>query len=420
MTTYLQTLRLFNRNVHFYMLTAALVGFTIDGGIYAVLFNLYLLRLGYGPEFVGLINAAGLFTFALCSLPAGLLGRYWGSRRLMIAGLSLMFIGYSLLPLTEFSPAGWQAGGLVTTYIMEYLGLAMYFVNASPFLMGVTRPEERNHVFSLQVALLALAAFAGSLIGGLLPGVFATFLGVSLDQPGPYRYPLLLAAILLLPAILAAQLTQETDLPPAPERAVKADLNAMNVLPFSLIALLSLVRLFQVAGVGGTATFFNVYLDAGLQIPTAQIGLTAAMARLMAVPAALLTPLLAKRWGNHQLVIWASLGTALSILPLALIPRWSAAGLGFMGVVALSSVRYATFLVYSMELVSPRWRGTISGAGEMAAGFSFAAIALGGGYIIAAWGYAALFLMAAGLTLIGGLLFWVYFVKPRRRLEGHF
>jgi MFS family permease len=418
MTTYLQTLRLFNRNVQLCLITAAVIGFTIDGGVYAVLFNLYLLRLGYGPEFVGLINSAGMLTFALCSLPAGILGKRWGNRPMMILGLTLMLVGCGLLPLAEFAPAGWRPAWLVVTYVLNYLGVAMYFVNLAPFLMGAAGPAERNHVFSVQVALLALAAFAGSLIGGLLPGLFSTLLGVSPDQPVAYRYPLWLAAGLLIPAILAVQSTHEVNPTSEPGHTVKPNIDQPEALSFSLIARLTLVRLFQVAGVGATATFFNVYLDAGLQIPTAQIGFLAAFARLTAVPAALILPFLTARWGNNRIVVFATLGTALMILPLALISHWSAVGLGFMGVITFSSIRYAAFLVYSMELVPPRWRGTLSGAGEMAAGFSFAGIALGGGYIITSLGYTSLFLIGAGLTIIGALLFWVYFPTPRNTTAG--
>ena len=42
-----------------YFVAVALVGFALDGGIYSVLLNLFLLRLGYGPEQIGLVNAAG-------------------------------------------------------------------------------------------------------------------------------------------------------------------------------------------------------------------------------------------------------------------------------------------------------------------------------------------------------------------------
>ena len=136
--TYLHTINLINKNVRLYLVSVALVGFTVDGGIYSVLFNLYLLRLGYGPEFVGLINSAGLLIFALVSLPAGVIGGRWGSRRTMITGLGLMLLGCSVLPLAEFSPAGWQAGWLLTSYVVIFLGLSLYFVNTAPFLMSNT------------------------------------------------------------------------------------------------------------------------------------------------------------------------------------------------------------------------------------------------------------------------------------------
>ena len=78
-TTYLQKLRLISRNARLYLAGVALQG--PGWGIFSVLFNLYLLRLGYGPRFVGLVSGAAMLTLALGSLPAGALGRRWGSRR---------------------------------------------------------------------------------------------------------------------------------------------------------------------------------------------------------------------------------------------------------------------------------------------------------------------------------------------------
>ncbi|HSH79365.1 MAG TPA: hypothetical protein VLA19_12650 [Herpetosiphonaceae bacterium] len=57
-----------------YYLAVSLLGFAVDGGVYAVLLNLFLARLGYGPEVIGLVNAAGMVVFALASLPAGIVG----------------------------------------------------------------------------------------------------------------------------------------------------------------------------------------------------------------------------------------------------------------------------------------------------------------------------------------------------------
>jgi predicted MFS family arabinose efflux permease len=44
---------------------------------------------------------------------------------------------------------------------------------------------------------------------------------------------------------------------------------------------------------------------------------------------------------------------------------------------------------------------------------SIAAMSLWGGFAIAALGYRSLFLAAAGLTVVGALIFWFYFRVPR-------
>ena len=55
MSNYLRTIRLFNRDVHLSLFTWGMVAFGFFG-IQAVLMNLYILRLGYEPEFIGLLN----------------------------------------------------------------------------------------------------------------------------------------------------------------------------------------------------------------------------------------------------------------------------------------------------------------------------------------------------------------------------
>ena len=49
----------------------------------------------------------------------------------------------------------------------------------------------------------------------------------------------------------------------------------------------------------------------------------------------------------------------------------------------------------------------------MLLGISWAAVSLGGGFMIARLGYQALFLASAGLTALGTMLFWAYFRIPR-------
>jgi predicted MFS family arabinose efflux permease len=305
---YMQRLRKLSPTIALYFVTIALVGFAIDGGVYAVLLNLFLLRLGYGPEAIGLINAVGTLTFALSSLPAGLLG-------------------------------------------------------------------------------------------------------VPDSQPAPYRYALIIAGLALVPAVLAIRAAPNVTVRREEVGASAAFAPPATRAIFGLLALIALVRLFQVAGVAATTTFFNVYLDTELLVPTAQIGAIIAVGRLLGVPAALTTTALTARFGNRAVAIVASLGTAISMLPLALIPHWGAAGLSFIGVIGCSWIRYAASLVYFLELVPPTRRATVSGVTEMAAGICFTVLAFGGGYVIALLGYRSLFLAGAVIAGQGSLLFWLLFRK---------
>ena len=59
---------------------------------------------------------------------------------------------------------------------------------------------------------------------------------------------------------------------------------------YGLVAFMALIRFLQVSVVGAGMTFFNVYMDSELGVATATIGLVAASARLLSVPAALLAP----------------------------------------------------------------------------------------------------------------------------------
>ena len=172
-STHREALSQFNRDVWLVLFSQALIGFTIFGGVYTVLLNLYLLRLDYTPQLIGQINAAGALSFALLSLPAGLMGDRWGSRRSMIVGMILSALGFGLLPLGEFVSPASRTTWIMGTYALGVLGNTLFLCNSIPFLTSICPTRLRNHVFSAQVALWPLAGFAGSLCGGLLPGFFA-------------------------------------------------------------------------------------------------------------------------------------------------------------------------------------------------------------------------------------------------------
>lgn len=407
--------------LYLYLLAVTAIGFTIDGGIYSVLLNLYLLRLGYGPEFVGAVNSAGLLIFAAISLPIGSITR-WSSRQLLMFGMAVAFVGVAGLPLAEWFPAAWQAPLLIGMRMLGMVGLSFFFVHCAPYLMGLTPESWHSRALSWQTAALSLAGFLGGVIGGLLPGLIGHWLAVPLTSPRPYQYPLMLAALLLIPAIVALWWLPETeaadDDPSAVVHESESAISWKNGV-WGIVGLVLIVRILLMSGIGIVNTFTNVYFDDGLGMSTERIGWLTALGRLFGIVVALAIPYLVSRFGNYRLVMGITLISAVGMIPIVLAGNDAIAGWSFVFVTALGAVRYLAFLVYALSLVSTKRRSLMAGTTEMGIGFSFAMMAFLGGYMIVWYGYQVVFIGGALLMVLGVLMFALLFqespARPRRR-----
>ena len=402
--------RSFSRSIRLFLLASFLLGLGVDG-VYNVLFNLFMLRLGYDADFIGVVNSAGLFAFAFVGLPAGLLGSRWGSRIMLIGGLVFVLTGALLLPFAEFSPKSWQGLWLICSYALLMGGWSAVFVNGSAFMMSSSSGDARNSLFSIQVAITSLASFAGSLVGGFLPELISNFTQIPISEPTPYRYPMQFMALLMIPALFLMIGTNEPDKEiNASDKTGARRPMGLWLLPIGLILIIAFIRMLQVAGLATTATFINVYLDTALAQPTSRIGLLTSFSRLAGVAGALLFPILTKRTSNIIVAIIGSLGAAFFILPIAFIPVWWVAGLGFIAARFLTGMRYPAFQVYILEMFETRYHALMSGILAFSAGLSFALMALSGGYIITLFSFQNLFLTGASITIFGSIILIVFHV----------
>ncbi len=174
--SYLNSFRLIRRDAGLSLVTQASLGFSYFG-IYAVIFNLYLLRLGYGLRYISSVNASGQLVFAISSLIIGLFSKR-GSRNGMILGMGINLVAFCLLPLFRWNQIPSGETWLIVVYSLSWLGLALVIVHIIPFLINTTSTTERGLVFGFVGAILSLSGFAGSLFGGLLPGYLAGKLGL--------------------------------------------------------------------------------------------------------------------------------------------------------------------------------------------------------------------------------------------------
>ena len=381
-------------------------------GIQMLLKVLYVLRLGYGLEFVGLFNATGALTYMAMSLPAGAAASRFGIQRTMIIGCVVTVFGMAMLPMTEVLPASAWDGWLILSQVILTVGYALFGISAVPALMAASSPENRNDAFAMSGVLRGLGTFVGTLFGGLLPGLFALAFGLGLDDPSPYRYALWISALLgmvALPPLLKVGRLESTE----PGEATSAG-GTFPMLPVALVA--GYVALSH----GGGATcqsLCSAYMDTDLKMSVAAIGLVTAIGQFVAMMAPMVGPHLARQRGNGWILVVTALGVGLFLAPLALVPTGTAASIGRVGVLALSALQLPALQIFQMELVAVQWRSMAYGAASMAMGLGFGVMSLAGGYIAALWGYSWLFMIGVGLSVASAVLLHAGLRVPALRVK---
>lgn len=381
------------------LLAQSLIGM-IGFGLMPVLQNLFLLRLGFDVQFIGLLAGIGQVVWAAAALPAGRLSSRIGLRNGMMLGYALFGLGLALLLLVEKLPAAqWQAW-LMASQVVFWVGVALITVSIPPYVMAVTGDGERRYAFAALSAAFPVLALIGSLIGGALPGLLAVRLGFSLDQPAPYRLALWLgpfvvcAAIWILSGAARVRVTHQDVQQQGAARA-----------PLALLAFFSLVVFLGAIGEGTVRTFFNVYLDRGLGVSPAVIGSIMGLAQLLPVGAALAVPFLVARWGTGYALAAGLLGAGMFLVPLALFPVLSVAAAAYMGFIALIAMSGTTRDMFGQEIVIARWRTSSQGAAIIGLALGWALGGIGGGALIKTSGFGALYFAGAvAMLLAAGLL----------------
>src|SRR5689334_2812324 len=132
------------REVRRYVWANGLSGFTVDGGVYAVVLNLYLSRLGFAAPFIGAVNDAGLLAYGFFSLGSGWLGSRFRTHSMIVVGLLLMAAGGAALPFSQFVAPGIRETWIMVSFILANAGLAMQITNCTPFLTEISEVAERH------------------------------------------------------------------------------------------------------------------------------------------------------------------------------------------------------------------------------------------------------------------------------------
>lgn len=410
LAAYAAALRRFSRNARLYVLHV--IGMDMIHGTWLVLFNLYLLAVGFGIEFIGLRLLLGGIAGALAAIPAGMvsdrIGRKWSFILGDGGGAALGLIAILSVDATVL---------LVTAVLESFFG-TLHHVSEPAFMAENSEPAERVHLFSVAEGLRVGSAMFGSLLAGFVPVLAADFA----EKVTLYRAATFVGLAVWGLSLIPALLLRGAD---RPARGRVGGLRGLvaNVRHPVRVAQLVAAGALVAFGFGFVGRLFNVFYHEGLHAHEHEIGLTFASGELVLAVAALGAPLLAARMTKVQAVVGTRLLTVPFIILLGLSPTLEGAtnvltlaGAAYVLRFVLANVGTPLHDAFAMEILDPGERATMVGA-RAALGQALGAVgAFAGAQLMAGGDYTTPFMAMAALYAVSAALFWVWFRPLERTL----
>jgi MFS family permease len=451
---YIQQFKHFQRNARLFLISNVLSGVT--AGILLVLYNLYLISLGYHADFVGIVLFVGTIGAGIAIFPAGLcIDRFSGKIILIFSSFLIGLAGAGQILFRQQLPL------LISSFVVG-VGLAFLLVITAPFLTLNSAPEERPHLFSMNISLSLITLVLGEVIGGVLPIWFRSipwlmkplpYWSSSLLTTQPdarsYQLALLFAGIIAIPSFIplfmmsnirpTRSIRHISSLPSTPNKSegqtslsnkdTPSRSSSGKWLPWvgwgevyfsdtlSLIklflhsAFFFLVLVYGLTGLGAGLfiPYFNIYFVQHLNASPALFGLIDGGANTITALLTLTAPRLAKRFGKINAITLTRLASIPVLLIIGLTSFLPLAAFLYLFRQGTMDMSAGILQVFSMESVTEKHRGLANSSYQAAYQVPWAAAAPIGGLIIVHFGYTPIFLLGAFFYILTIIILWARF-----------
>jgi MFS family permease len=451
---YIQQFRRFQRNARLFLISNVLSGVT--AGILLVLYNLYLISLGYHADFVGVVLFVGTIGAGLAIFPAGVcIDRFSGKNILIFSSALIGLAGAGQILFRQPLPL------LISAFVVG-VGLAFLLVITAPFLTLNSTPEERPHLFSMNISLGLITLVLGEVIGGALPTWFrsipwlmspltsgASSLLSSQPDARSYQLALLFAGAIAAPSFIPLFMMsnvrpprrtgQVSSLPWPQKNAVNETpvysrgeplrspswrwsslagrgkaflsntISLINTLLHSAFFILVLVYVLTGFGAGLFIPYFNIYFVQHLNASPALFGLIDGGANAITALLTLTAPRLAKRLGKINTITLTRLASIPLLLTIGLTSILPLAALFYLIRQGTMDMSAGILQVFSMESVSEKHRGLANSSYQAAFQVPWALAAPIGGLMIVHLGYPPIFLLGAFFYFLTIITLWAKF-----------
>jgi len=382
----------------FWIFFTAAFFFDFGFAIYAFLFNLYLLDLHFNERMMGLVGGAMTLGSVVGTLPAGLLGRKFGIRPLMI----VCFITSPVLCALRVVVV-WESAQLVLAFLSG-LALCLWGVCFLPALARLTTDENRASAFSLIFSVSIGTAMLGGIVCGYLQQ-WLRLLGLVLQSVEVKRI-ILLCSCGIAAMGLAAVLRLEMPATLSSGLELRGSLRKRWMPHPFLLRYLPAMALWTTV-IAAFTPFANVYLSKNLHVPISHIGLIFSVAQIVQFCVGLLTPVLFRRLGMVPAIVVTQVATAVSLGCLAATHNVQAAVGLYLGFSALQWMSAPGLYNLLMSKVPDEERSTAAAGALFCNAVVASGATAGAGILFVRFGYPHVLMGIAAMGFVVALLFWL-------------
>ncbi len=401
---YLKTIKLFKIDAKL-LLANVLLRF-IGYGVFSLLFNLYILQIGYDVDFIGYLTALSNIAVALMAIPSGFIIDRFGLKRPLVISYSLFILFTILLAINT------NYFSLIIFNIALGFTFSIIMVIRNPFLTKFSTKVERTHLFGFAFGLLMIGSVIGNVIGGYFPKLFKVFASLT-DDIIIYRLSLLSGAIIsaigLIPILKIGKdnITSSNRLSKRIFKIKFSKLYAKLLLPHLLLSL----------GAGLVMPFLNVFFKKHLNANVSQIGIIFALGSFITGIASFLVPFVTKRIGKVKGIGILQISSLPFLLMIALIPNLTLVAIFYIVRQVLMNIASPIYTTFVMEAVPDKDKGTISGYITFIRGLGWAISSSYSGILMKNYGYNFPFFICFVFYLISTITFISFFRGSEKKLR---
>jgi MFS family permease len=368
-------------------------------GVYRLLFNFFILSLGYDEALLGLLVTTNNLTALLAALPMGYLADALGRKAALVLGS--LFQCLSVLAIVLYP----QVGVLIAANVISGVAQGLIGATGGPFLMENSSEKERTYLFSFSQGMQMTSVFVGNWIGGYLPTWMASRQMVLPTSSAAYGASL---AVVVVGMSLSAVPYLLIRTPKIAGRRSTFASPAFFVKERALLSRLVAPLLVTSLGAGMIMPFMNIFFRQVHHQPDPAIGALFAWGSLAMGIGILVAPPLADRYGKVQLVVVSQALSIPFLVILGYAPFTFSAGAYFVRL-ALMNMSGPVYQTFVMEKVSMEHRATVASLTSMAFNFGWAFSPSVSGWLQVRYGFGLAFACTIVLYVLSTFLYWQFF-----------